>query len=320
MTQRWSLIKIVGIVIGCQFSVGDVLSESVQKGPYTVYELDDGVFNIIDANDSNPSGFIVNEQGESVLLNNHSDMYLIVGKDKALLIDLSNQIDWDNTARESLRSLVYERIAKKKLMITATHFHGDHLGMLPAFIDDPSVTFWVSGPEFKSLGIFPEVKTTFFLADTSLDLGGGMIVHAMEFPGHTPHSTIFFINKKNRAFTGDAIGSGVGVWLLDKESMFAYSRSIDKLLSYLNDTSNNIDKEKFIFHGAHSWQAAMAGFENLSTQYAFDMQLLIKKIAYGEAESAPASLPFPFLDTNFSYGKATITWNALAAEAYERSQ
>ena len=85
---------------------------------------------------------ILDEEGKMVSMNNCSDMYLIVGSEKALLIDLSNAIERDN-ASESLRTLIYDRIGKIPLYISGTHQHGDHTGMLPTFKGDPQAHFWV---------------------------------------------------------------------------------------------------------------------------------------------------------------------------------
>jgi glyoxylase-like metal-dependent hydrolase (beta-lactamase superfamily II) len=93
-------------------------------------------------------------------------MYLVVGGHKALLVDLSNKVEWDTRATKSLRSIVYERIAGKKLHITFTHKHGDHIGMLHAFKDDQEASFWISEGEFKGMDIFPRDRTTHFAENT----------------------------------------------------------------------------------------------------------------------------------------------------------
>ena len=76
----------------------------VQIVPYTVSVIADNVYHIQDFNDANPAGEQFNEQGEKTHFNNCSDMYLLVGKEKALLIDLSNNIQWADAAKESLQS------------------------------------------------------------------------------------------------------------------------------------------------------------------------------------------------------------------------
>jgi hypothetical protein len=63
------------------------------RGPYTVYVLSDGVYRIEDANETNPAGLVLDENGKIVHMNNSSDMYLVTGSRKALLIDLSDKLE-----------------------------------------------------------------------------------------------------------------------------------------------------------------------------------------------------------------------------------
>ncbi len=42
---------------------------------------------------------------------------------------------------------------------------------------------------------------------------GGCPVRVLEMPGHTPGSVIFVDEGHKVVFTGDAVGSGVGVWM-----------------------------------------------------------------------------------------------------------
>jgi glyoxylase-like metal-dependent hydrolase (beta-lactamase superfamily II) len=286
----------------------------VQQGPYTTHVLADGVFRIEDANDSNPAGVHLDEDGSMVGMNNCSDMYLVVGSETALLIDLSNAIEWDSTATQSLRAIVYDRAGDREFIITVTHRHGDHLGMLPAFADDPRASFWIPQAEFLDTEIFPEARTSRFAEGASLDLGGGFVVNTMEMPGHTAHSTLFFLKDKNLVFTGDAIGSGSGVWLFDYESFLSYKESIDELIAYVQDSANHIDPANLVIHGGHSWQRGTV--DKLTVQYIYDMQTLIERIGQGTAETEEMSTFIPFLDTNFKYGTATITWNKEAGARY----
>lgn len=294
-----------------------ISAEPMQKGPYNVKILSEDVYNIEDANDSNPAGIVTGDDGQIVHMNNSSDMYLVRGSEKALLIDLSNEVKWDKTAKESLRSIVYDLSGKRDLYITVTHKHGDHLGMLPAFRDDPNINFWIPETEFKGMDIFPEEQTTYFPKNASFDLGGGIIINTMEMPGHTDHSTLFFLNKKNMVFSGDAIGSGSGVWLFNKESFYAYIKSVNELIKYLKDPAHNIDQEKFVIYGGHGWQRG--NLEKLTIQYVYDMESLIERMGHGIAESEKMSVNIPFLDTNFKFGTAAISWNKEAAAEYADS-
>lgn len=292
-------------------------SQAVQNGPYTVTEVVKGVFHIEDGNDANPPGQVFGEDGQMLSMNNCSDMYLIVGKDKALLIDLSNDVKWDNTATESLRSLVYGRVEDKALYITVTHNHGDHLGMLPAFVNDPKAKFWIPKAEFEGRDIYPADRTAFFTENSSLNLGGGVVISTIEVPGHTAHSTLFFLQGKDLVFSGDAIGSGSGVWLFNEESFYTYKNSIDKLIAYIENPDNQINADKLLIYGGHYWQGKKFG--QLTSEYIYDMRTLIQEMGKGKAQTEEMSSFIKFLDTNFKYGMATISWNSEAAQKYVKT-
>jgi len=296
---------------------GSGLAQSTQKGPYTIYNISRNVYRIEDSNDGNPPGITMGDDGQVAHMNNCSDMYLIVGGEKGLLIDLSNKLEVDD-AISSLRSLVLERLERKNLIISVTHRHGDHLGMLPVFAEDPAVSFWIPGNEFKGTDLFPEERTGYFDENESLDLGGGMIVNTFEVPGHTAHSTIYFLKGKNIVFTGDAIGSGSGVWLFNEKSFYTYIDAIDDLITYIENTDNHVDKDNLRIYGGHYWQGKEVG--DLSGQYIYDMRTLIDKMKAGKAGTEAMSAPMSFLDTNFMYGTATITWNKKAAKKLLNSQ
>jgi glyoxylase-like metal-dependent hydrolase (beta-lactamase superfamily II) len=145
-----------------------------------------------------------------------------------------------------------------------------------------------------------------------------MVINTFEVPGHTAHSTVYFLNGKNIVFTGDAIGSGSGVWLFNEESFITYADAIDNLIAYIENRDNQVDKDNLRIYGGHYWQGKQVG--NLSGQYIYDMRTLIDKMRAGNAETEAMSAPMSFLDTNFKYGTATITWNKEAAEKLANSQ
>ena len=293
-------------------------AQSTELGPYTVHLIREGVYRIEDANSGNPPGVVIGDDGQMVSMNNCSDMYLVIGEEKGLLIDLSNFVQWDQTAVVSLRALVEERLDGKQLLIAVTHNHGDHLGMLPAFAEDRSVRYWVPENEFQGTGIFPADRTTYFTENGSLDLGGGIRISTIEIPGHTPHSTSYILDGKSLMFTGDAIGSGSGIWLFDEASFYVYKNSVEELISYIENPENGINKEELQFFGGHFWQGAQVG--RLGATYAYDMRTLIVEMKKGSAETEEMSTFIPFLDTSFKYGTATITWNKDAAQRFADAQ
>ena len=311
------MIKIFIFLFFSLFITFSISAKTVIKGPYTVKVITENVFNIEDSNESNRAGMIIGDDGQVTHMNNCSDMYLIRGKDKSLLIDLSNEVKWDGSAKETLRSIVYDIIENGELYITVTHKHGDHLGMLPAFRDDSRVKFWIPKEEFKDMVIFPKDRTEYFPVNSSFDLGDGAFIDSMEVPGHTDHSTIFFLKGKNIVFTGDAIGSGSGVWLFNRESFYTYVKSIEELINYLKNPASRIDPEKLVIYGGHGWQRGR--MEKLTMQYLYDMESLIERMGLGIAESEKMSVMVPFIDTNFKYRSATISWNKDAAAEYADS-
>lgn len=288
-------------------------SQTREKGPYTLHPIIPGVVRIEDANRSNPAGIQRDAQGVTTGFNNCSDMYLIVGRDQALLIDLSNDRKGNADAAPSLRALVGEEIGARKLHIAVTHFHGDHTGMLPAFKDDPTVTFWIQTPEFKGREIFPADRTVPIGGDSSLDLGGGIVVDAVEIPGHTDHSTAYFLRAKNLLFSGDGLGSGNGVWIFSADGFAKYRRTIDRLITHIRNPANGVSESQLLVFGAHYWQKREK--EKLTMQYILDMQKLIGEIKAGTAREERVTFG-PYLNTNFISGEATITWNKADAERF----
>jgi glyoxylase-like metal-dependent hydrolase (beta-lactamase superfamily II) len=290
------------------------LAQTRERGPYTLYPIIPGVMRIEDSNRSNPAGIQLDAQGNRKGFNNCSDMYLIVGRDKALLIDLSNFVTWDSTAIPSLQAIVGQEIGARKLFIAVTHFHGDHTGMLPGFKDDRNVTFWIQTDEFKGREIFPAERTIPIAANPMLDLGDGFVVNTLEIPGHTDHSTAYFLKGKDLLFSGDGIGSGNGAWIFSAAGFAQYRQSVDRLIAYIRTPANGIDESKLVVFGGHYWQKREK--EKLTMQYILDMQKLIGEIKAGRAREEKVTFG-KYLDTNFMFGEATITWNKADAERFK---
>ena len=309
------MLKFIIVIIFLSYS--HALLAQTEQGPYTITEIIPGVERIEDSNRLNPAGEHPKPFGKYGGLNNTSDMYLIIGKDKALLIDLSNAVTWDSTAMDALRSFVYARKGGRKLYITVTHWHGDHTGMLPAFINDKNIDFWIQTPEFEGRNIFPSDRTRAIAQNQSLDLGGGFQVNALELPGHTEHSTVFFLNGHNLLFTGDAIGSGNGVWIFSYEGFIAYQKSIDNLIKYIDTPVNRVSASDLRIFPGHYWQKREK--PTLTMQYIRDMKTLIGKMKTGSAEEIPVNFNRRDLDTNFRFGSATITWKKEHAIRYSNA-
>lgn len=298
-----------------------VLPEDVEVGPYHITALTENIYHIQDYNAANPAGESFDENDEKTHFNNCSDLYLLKGDDAALLIDLSNFIKWDSTAVESLRQLVAERIDGKPLTITFTHNHGDHTGMYPAYAGDTTVCFMLPRIDFEPLLEKLEgSKYALYDEGQTFDLGG-IAVNTVMVPGHTHGSMVFFVKGLDMVFTGDAIGSGHGVWIFNTEGFTEYTQGVPHLIEYIENPANGIDKEKLQIYGGHYWQKdwlALPEGRELGWEYIQDMQTLINQIYEGTAGNEPSDLNHPVLDTYFRLNNSIIVWNKSQAEAVKK--
>ena len=289
------------------------LDPEVEVGPYTITNISSGIYHIQDYNTANPAGEEFDAEGNKTHFNNCSDMYLVVGENEALLIDLSNYIRWADNAVESLQSLVAERIGDKPLTITFTHNHGDHTGMLPAFIENKDVKFSLPRIDFeKMVARFPGINYELYDDLKKYDLGG-ITLTAVLVPGHTAGSMVFFLDGQDILFTGDAVGSGHGIWLYDVETFKNYVGGFKHLMEYINNPANGINKEALRLYGGHYWQKDWfpeLGDDTFAMQYLYDMEKLIAQIIDGSAYTEPSNLDHRVIDTYFRNGQAIIAWNA----------
>ena len=238
-------------------------------------------------------------------------MYLLVGEQEALLIDLSNPVNWADNAKESLRALVAERTEGKPLTVTFTHNHGDHTGMLPAFVDDPEVRFALPQADFARLADrFPEAQRRFFREGEVFDLGG-LQVEAIAVPGHTAGSMVFLLRGHDLLFTGDAVGSGHGVWLFNRDAFYNYVSAVPHLIAALGE--RDVNPARLQIYGGHYWQKdwlTLPKGREMGMDYLDDMQALVTEMETGTAAAEPSELGRPGLETYFRHGNAIVTWSA----------
>jgi len=294
--------------------------QAVEVGPYTVSVIDRNIYHIQDYNSANPAGESFDAEGNLTHFNNCSDIYLVVGEKEALLVDLSNKVTWADDAAASLRQIVAERTEGKPLTITFTHNHGDHTGMLYAFVEDPDVHFALSQADFAALTerLFPNVKPDFFGEGQVFDLGG-IQVKAIAVPGHTAGSMVYAVPGHDILFTGDAIGSGHGVWIFNGDGFYNYVSAVPHLIAWVENPENGVNPSRLRIFGGHYWQKDwLPEFKDkeLGMEYLRDMQALVNEIEEGTAVTEPSGLNHPVLDTYFRHGSAIIAWNAAQAEEY----
>jgi len=283
-----------------------------EVGPYTVTTILEGmVYDIEDSNHDNPAGMHVNADGKPVM-NNCSNMFIVLGKKQALLIDLSNDLKWGEDPAGSLRKVFSDLAGKRQKLIAITHAHGDHTGMVHAFADDPSISFFLPRNDFSDDKKFPKERVTLFDEGYKFDLGG-VVINTIYVPGHTPGSVVYSVEGQDIIFTGDAVGSGSGVWIFSYDGYLQFEKGLANLIGYIENPANGIDKEKLVLYGAHEWQKG--NVPELKMQYLYDMQAVVDDITAGKATWEPYAAALPMLNANFKHGGATITWSK---ESYQR--
>ena len=293
--------------------------KDVEVGPYTVSVIEKNVYHIQDFNSTNPSGETFDADGKLTHFNNCSDIYLIVGEKEALVIDLSNPIDWADNADESLRSLIAERAGDKPVTVTFTHSHGDHTGMLPAMLEMPGVRFALPRADFMRFADrIPEDRREFIQEGKTFELGG-LTVQTIAVPGHTPGSMVYYLKDHNLLFTGDAVGSGHGVWIFNADGFNQYVSAVPHLIAWLEDPENGVNLDALQIYGGHYWQKdwlKLPKGRELGMEYLREMKQEVDEMEKGTAATEPSGLPRPDLDTYFRKGNAIVVWNAAQAEQY----
>ena len=323
-TLSVDLMKLTSLKYFFAIALGTALAacagpKDVEVGPYTVSVIDENVYHIQDYNRANPAGEAFDADGKLTHFNNCSDIYLIVGTDEALVIDLSNPIDWADNAAESLRTLITERTGDKPVTVAFTHSHGDHTGMLPAMLEMPGVRFAITQADFaRYADRIPEDRREFIREGKTFELGG-MTVQTIAVPGHTPGSVVYFLQGHNLLFTGDAVGSGHGVWIFNEDGFNQYVSAVPHLIAWLEDPANGVNLDALQIYGGHYWQKdwlKLPKGRELGMEYLREMKQVLDDMEKGTASTEPSGQNRPDLDTYFRNGNAIVVWNAAQAEQY----
>lgn len=191
-----------------------------------------------------------------------SSCYLVIGKERALLIDTT-------MTHERILPLV-RKLTSLPVDLALTHPHLDHMlhayafenvyiiaeavadmnhqlgkmkqmlarttrtNMMPSFIDEAMI-----------------LKNVIPLHDGStIDLGGNTVIEAKYLGGHTRMDMVFVDHKHHHVFTGDAVGSGYVVGVNYPEGEFEktytdYQQALERFLDYMKD------KGEHTYYGGH---------------------------------------------------------------------
>lgn len=240
----------------------------------------------------------------------NASFYVIEGEEKAAVIDTGI------TRGEQIMPVI-QKITQKPLCLVITHAHLDHMHHMKEFSEiymchdeltmPAEILNRVTGNGDYDFSVTKDIQT-----GDVIELGGDSL-EICKVPGHTPGSVVVLEKKENMLFTGDAIGSGVGVWMQVKGaiSLQEYYHSLVNLMRWLVDRGG-----RMTFWGGHNKQIHESdrmpnGFNPLNLGLLGDMIDLIDLVIKGEITGEPyeggtANKPGTLLRA--SYGRAEVLY------------
>ena len=151
-------------------------------------------------------------------------LYLLIGEDKALLIDTG--AEGADPRAEVDRLLVASGHAGLPLVVMHTHGHGDHVGGDAGFADRPD-TIVVGHTVDDVAGFFGIVQ---WPEDIGLLNLGGRKVDVLPTPGHHASHVMVYDAVTRIMFSGDAIYPGRLYFVCDKAG--EYAASLDRVAGF----------------------------------------------------------------------------------------
>lgn len=241
--------------------------------------------------------------------------YLVEGRERALLIDTG--MGGDNIME------VIGGLTRLPVALAVTHCHGDHMYHADRFdkfylspkeeaIFQNSMETMMAGRDIRFDNVLPITQ------GDEIDLGG-VVIEVQELCGHTPGSVIFLDRTHNMCFTGDAVGSGSGVWMQLPTSLplREYRRNLEAFLENLSD----IGLDNLTFLGGHrsqAWNSDTGGYNPITKGLIADMITLCDRIMSDDVVPEPCRQPMPYEPTHpilmASYGSATMLYTQLQLE------
>lgn len=246
-----------------------------------------------------------------ILDQEQNTFYLIEGSEKAAVIDTGV------TSGVQIKPML-ETLTDKPLILILTHAHIDHFYHMDEFRtvymchDELTMPDWFL--QEMMAGKRLQLDSTLHIETGSVIELGGRTLEICKIPGHTPGSVAVFDRTDNLVFTGDAIGSGCGVWmqLPGSTNLHQYQQNLSEFLRWILDRT-----ESPAFWGGHClqrWQSAQVPGDNpLTVGLLADLIDLVNGLLNGSISSWDIDLP-PSVRAgdracNAAFGRAEITFN-----------
>lgn len=205
--------------------------------------------------------------------------YIVEGRDRALVIDTGMGTGDINAFVEGITRLPYS--------LALTHGHGDHSMHCRKFdrihLEAGDRPFLFEA-RFEGQEIPEKTQLLPISEGYEFSLGGGVVIKTVALPGHTPGSLLFVDEYHKCVFTGDAIGSGCGVWM--QVPLASDLTGYAKAIAHAEDRLREIGVDgTWTFLGGHADQRFRSGvrsFNPILTGLFADMRALCEKLVSGE--------------------------------------
>lgn len=229
----------------------------------------------------------INDYTMKILDEYDEALFLIEGEHQILCIDAG-------MSKENLYEYCLN-FTDKPISLAISHGHIDHIGQSGSFENvymDPKDKelynrhtnisgdshFSSDGLNFKYVDQIQDMPPVFHLGQRDV------FVYPLE--GHTPGSVIFIDPSDKFIYTGDAIGSGCGVWMqLDEcSNITTYKKSLWNILKVFKEYK--VD-ETWTFFGGHDkqeFQSKVSSYNPLCLQLVKDMHKLCVELEKGNIE------------------------------------
>lgn len=248
---------------------------------YAASEIGDGVYRILDYGGAPGT----------------ESMYLVLGEQKALLIDLGIPAAGDLIGYvQTLTDLPVE--------VAILHGHGDHIGQIQQVLDLGLPVYMSEQDQFmlESTDMSPVAVTNFenfvWVSEGDVIDLGGRELQVIDVPGHTPGSLVLLDAANKLLFTSDTLGSGMGVW-----AQLDSSLPLDQIVeSYAHLESITSEYDELRILPGHDWQMSVPLEGEAGVQFVSDMRATAEKIVNGELVGEEVSYSPGALIASFGLG------------------
>ena len=231
------------------------------SGEYAVSDMGNGVYTILDYGGAPGT----------------ESLYLVLGKEKALLIDLGMPSNGDLVG-------VVQALTDLPIEVAISHGHGDHVGQIKQILDLGCTIYMSEKDKFflENTDASPEDAINFenfawVVEGDIIDLGGRQL-QVIDVPGHTPGSIVLLDAANKLLLSSDALGSGSGVWAQLSSSLPL--EDVRDSYAHLEDALSGYD-ELTILPG-HDWQIVVPLEGEAGVKFVTDMRITADMIISGE--------------------------------------